>query len=650
MLRFGRLSSPLWPRHIRGWQTVALTLLFLVTASLQQSLDAYARNLSHRQPAHITPTPKRLIIGVISTDPSTTTYSHDELDRLTTATYGPSDSVSYTYDEHRNRLSQTSGLQTTTYTYDELDRVDFARCTDGGTATFGYDANGNRTTVSASGITTTYGYNTLGQLTSITDNAGTPLDLSLTCDLNGNRISVTGDTTSTVTRQYSYDGDNRLTQATVNSTTTDYSYLGDDTRQSTTVGATTTDYVYDRTSGLAQVVDDGTNAYLHGVTGNLVGIDGTDEPTYPLQDGLGSVRLTVDDSGTILGTREWDAWGNIRTSTGTGYGFGWAGEQYDSSSDLTYLRSRYYSSGTAQFLSRDSIQPNSGGTTGYNPYSYANGNPVTYTDPSGHFVSYEEFGGGPFAYLAYVFSCYLGGTCLYQGEHGEDTHELVGGAQRAAHVRTLLATNASVISLGKFWPETPRFPDPRDWVDDLDDPSWDDLIGDDGWFVGICDKYVTGLGCDFPEDCAVDMGSLQDRAQASLRDLMMGLMTLALPEFKCLKNRFAFHSFGLNWNDDNCSHAPDNPLGVPFETSCHRHDFAYRNYPTVLRLDLGRNLREGEFRGSDDRDFADTTLRNDLKWTCDNRLSWLGDKLTGCYILADSYYLGVTEGQDRLMP
>jgi hypothetical protein len=69
---------------------------------------------------------------------------------------------------------------------------------------------------------------------------------------------------------------------------------------------------------MAQVADDGTNAYLHDVTGNSVAIDGSDTPTYPLADALGSTRLTVNNTGTPIGTREWDAWGNQRSSTGTG--------------------------------------------------------------------------------------------------------------------------------------------------------------------------------------------------------------------------------------------------------------------------------------------------------------------------------------------
>ena len=300
-----------------------------------------------------------------------------------------------------------------------------------------------------------------------------------------------------------YDWDNRLTEATVIGTTTDYAYLGDDTRQSRTVGAATTDYLYDRTGGLPQVVDDGTNSYLHDVTGDLASIDGTGEPTYPLQDGLGSVRLTVDDTGTALGTREWDAWGNQRSSTGSGYAFGWAGEQYDASSDLTYLRARYYSPGTGQFLSRDMVQPNAGGTTGYNPYSYANGNPVTFIDPGGHFVSYEEFGGGPFAYLAYVLECYLSGSCLYQGQHATIEWELEKSRQPECGARSFRGVRASAFSAFGPGSGCPRrglvkYPTPHELRmqsiggDSLYDPPLDDPCGATPQQINGLNRYGPG--------------------------------------------------------------------------------------------------------------------------------------------------------------
>lgn len=41
----------------------------------------------------------------------------------------------------------------------------------------------------------------------------------------------------------------------------------------------------------------------------------------------------------------------------------------------------------------------------------------------------------------------------------------------------------------------------------------------------------------------------------------------------------------LIWDSDGCTHAPDNPMGFPFEPACQRHDFGYRNYRAQNRLD-----------------------------------------------------------------
>lgn len=222
---------------------------------------------------------------------------------------------------------------------------------------------------------------------------------------------------------------------------------GDNTRASLDDG-TGTDFLYDRLGGLPQVVDDGTSAYLHDVTGNSAGIDGTTgDPVYPLGDALGSTRLLVDDTGSAIGDTTWDAWGNEQSSTGQQYAFGWTGEQYDDSSDLTYLRARSYSPGTATFLSRDTVQPNAPGTGGYNPYSYANGNPTTFTDPSGHAAC--PFGGpsGPFACIAYIFECFLSGNCLYDTQYAPIDWELTkpGAATCAANSVSRLAVALAVM-------------------------------------------------------------------------------------------------------------------------------------------------------------------------------------------------------------
>ncbi|HEY7035836.1 MAG TPA: hypothetical protein VH482_31145, partial [Thermomicrobiales bacterium] len=73
--------------------------------------------------------------------------------------------------------------------------------------------------------------------------------------------------------------------------------------------------------------------------------------------------------------------------------------------------------------------PNAAGTQGYDGYAYADGNPVTWTDPSGHGVA------GVFAVVARVLECALRGECRYRRQH-EATHptqEAVSGVPSAGH-------------------------------------------------------------------------------------------------------------------------------------------------------------------------------------------------------------------------
>lgn len=236
------------------------------------------------------------------------------------------------------------------------------------------DANGNRTQVTSGAVVTDDTDDAADQLTDI---AGLTLDY----DGNGNRVSAGSDT-------FTYDWNNRLTGATVGSSTVDYDYLGDDTRISETTG-TSTNLVYDRASGLPRLVDDGTTSYVHAGPSLGAEIDNTTSDTvYPLQDGLGSERVRTDDTGSIAGATDFDAWGNERASSGAQGRFGWAGDSTDATTGYSYLRARDYSPGTGRFLTRDTLDASGPGTQGTNRYSYSLNNPVTLTDPSGHFTAY----------------------------------------------------------------------------------------------------------------------------------------------------------------------------------------------------------------------------------------------------------------------
>jgi RHS repeat-associated protein len=63
------------------------------------------------------------------------------------------------------------------------------------------------------------------------------------------------------------------------------------------------------------------------------------------------------------------------------------GEQLDTETDNYFLRARYYSPNSARFISRDTYDGTAGNPISQNHYLYGGANPLTYVDPSGHFLA-----------------------------------------------------------------------------------------------------------------------------------------------------------------------------------------------------------------------------------------------------------------------
>ncbi len=68
--------------------------------------------------------------------------------------------------------------------------------------------------------------------------------------------------------------------------------------------------------------------------------------------------------------------------------YGYTHEFSGDSTQLLYLRSRYYASNTGRFLTRDTWGGNANMPMSFNRWNYGYGNPVKYTDPSGHFPTF----------------------------------------------------------------------------------------------------------------------------------------------------------------------------------------------------------------------------------------------------------------------
>jgi RHS repeat-associated protein len=268
----------------------------------------------------------------------TVTYGYDDLYRLTSENVsgdpgGKNGAVSYTFDSVGNRMQRNSTLPAVVATgllnYDANDR----------TATDPYDANGN------------------------------PLQ-------SGAGANV-------------YDFENRLVQAGGVSLV----YDGDGNRvQETVAGVTTTYLVADQNlTGYAQVMDElqggaVTRTYTYGLSliserQTLAAVPVTSFYGF---DGHGSVRYLTSSTGAVTDTYDYDAFGNLISSTGTtpnNYLF--AGEQFDPVLGIYYNRARYYDQRQGRFWSMDEFEGPLNNPFALHRYLYASEDPVNRLDPSG---------------------------------------------------------------------------------------------------------------------------------------------------------------------------------------------------------------------------------------------------------------------------
>jgi RHS repeat-associated protein len=113
---------------------------------------------------------------------------------------------------------------------------------------------------------------------------------------------------------------------------------------------------------------------------------------FHLTDHMGSTSVISDSTGTKVAGSDvvFAPYGDIRTPSDqntltTLTDFMFTGQRLDrSTGGLMDYGARYYLPGLARFISADTIVPGVSNPQTLNRYSYALGNPVKYTDPSGH--------------------------------------------------------------------------------------------------------------------------------------------------------------------------------------------------------------------------------------------------------------------------
>ncbi len=281
-----------------------------------------------------------------------TKYEYDSLYQLKKVTYpnvapynGEVDS--WTYDSIGNRLTNTINGVTQNLSYQKIgtNPANWQRLLSDGVSTYSYDANGSLITKSGAPGSFTYGWDYENRLTSVSGSA---------------------------TASYSYDYLSLRRSKTVGTATTSYLYDGYNLIRET--GPATADYIFGPDIDQPLAMSTGGQIY------------------YFAADGLDSTAALTNSAGAVQNTYIYDAWGQIRTETGSlSNPFTYTGRERGEAG-LIYSRFRSLLPSVGRFVSEDPLAAKLGNAfaSGYfdSPvsmpiYSYAMGSPVLRRDPLG---------------------------------------------------------------------------------------------------------------------------------------------------------------------------------------------------------------------------------------------------------------------------
>lgn len=314
---------------------------------------------------------------------SSFTYAFDPDGHLTSATENTGRRVGYAYD-YLGRLTReaitdaVAGNRTIDYTYDTVGnrhtRIDTGGDPNQRNLNYTYDDNDRLTSVYAYGMP---GYSA-----------------NYTYDANGSTLTVSGSGGVDATT-YTWDLEGRLKHADVTDHTTsvthhtDYLYDDDGSQVSSTTDGQQTKSLVDKNRAFDEALEDyapgGTLAatYVRGL--DLLFEDRAGARSYYAVDGMGSTRALTNTAGAVTDTYTYDAFGVAIGHAGTtANGYQFAGERFDGNLQQYDLRSRYYNPASGRFTSRDTYDGRTSSPLTLNHYTYAGGDPVDNSDPSGH--------------------------------------------------------------------------------------------------------------------------------------------------------------------------------------------------------------------------------------------------------------------------
>ena len=106
---------------------------------------------------------------------------------------------------------------------------------------------------------------------------------------------------------------------------------------------------------------------------------------YYVSNGHGDITEIRDAQGNVLNRYAYDIWGNpLVQEERVPNIFRYSGEYWDATTNLQYLRARWYDPSIGRFVNEDTYEGELGNPLTLNLYTYVQNNPLKYIDPSGN--------------------------------------------------------------------------------------------------------------------------------------------------------------------------------------------------------------------------------------------------------------------------
>ena len=337
--------------------------------------------------------------------------TYDLRGRLATLAYGNVLTVTYTYDLSGRVARVEDGASGAWVAFARNDDGDVIQITrsNGVTTTFTRNANNQITKIVHGDATVELGRDDAGQITSLLENLSPDVASvllaerrPLSCDAAGElttpgySFDLRGRRIADPTRRYSWDGADRLGGYGEGDlrVSFDYTALGD--LASRADGSEDRKfcpgYALPGHPRLAELVGGALErCYVYGPDGGLLYAVETPQSSPEVRffhfNHLGSTLFLTDGAGEVTDRYVYAPYGGVLRHQGPStqpFTFvGEAGVVQEGSSGLYGMRARWYDASTGRFLTRDPLWPDLTDPRSLSPYTYAAGNPVSLSDPSG---------------------------------------------------------------------------------------------------------------------------------------------------------------------------------------------------------------------------------------------------------------------------